>query len=231
MTTSAVPALILALVLLGGRASNGPAVGTSPSAQASTPARASSGLGPDAEEPIVKVAGHPLDAAPPAMQTNCRRAQARVRFRLLCPTLLPHAGDGTKPRTYAVWADSPKATRADWLYVGAGYSVANDPEHWEWNNPNLFLHFFVYEGKLSPRLLDLSGTDYPQKLIGARTIGVRRGKLYEQVSYDLCGCGFGGHYTFLWRERGTTYAASLHRWLPRPTLRVLEALILHLKPL
>ena len=83
-----------------------------------------------------------------------------MRFRVLCPTFLPRAKDGTKPQTYAQWAGFPKPTRADWLYVGAGYSAENDPEHWEWNNPDLFLHVFVYEGKLSPSLLELSGTRY-----------------------------------------------------------------------
>lgn len=230
MTTFALAALILGLVPVSGHASARSAAGRSPSAQASSAARASSDLDPETEEPI-SVAGYPLYAAPPQMRTKCRRAQARVRFRVLCATRLPRAKDGTRPRTYAEWADSHEgATRADWLYVGAGYSGSTDPEHWEWNDPDLFLHFVVFEGRLTPELIELSGTRYPQKLLGTRTLGGRRGKLYEQVCYAVCGCGLGGHYTFLWRENGTTYAASLHRWLEGPTLRALAALILHLGP-
>jgi hypothetical protein len=163
------------------------------------------------------------------MQVSCRRAQLRLRFPVRCPTVLPRAKDGTKPRTYARWARFPKATRAAWAYVGASYSTPYDPQHWEWNNPDLFLHFVVFEGRLPPNVLELKGTRYPQKLVGTRTMGGHRGRLYEQVSYALCRCGLGGHYTFIWHENGTTYAASLHRWLPKPTPRVLDALILNLK--
>lgn len=214
--------------LVGGASANSPLTRSSAAAPGES---ATSHWGTDATEPIIRVAGYRLYPAPADMRAKCLRAKPVVRFPVLCPTVLPRAKDGTKPRTYVDWADSHEgATRADWLYAGASYSGSSDPEHWEWNNPDFFLHFFVEQGRLTPRLLDLTGTRYPQKLLGTRTLGGHHGKLYEQVSYAVCGCGFGGHYTFVWRQNGVKYAASLHRWLPKPTLRVLEALILHLKP-
>jgi hypothetical protein len=66
----------------------------------------------------------------------------------------------------------PQTAHTKPKYVGAGYSAENDPEHWEWNNPDLFLHFFVYEGKLSPGLLpSKAGLRYPLESVAGRSLG------------------------------------------------------------
>jgi hypothetical protein len=167
-----------------------------------------------------------------------------VRFRVLCPTLMPRSGAGV---THATAADMPtgdtgiKPTtsvvvvpeRHRWLFVGGTYGAGEtDPQNWSLNNPNYFFHFFVAEGHPSGRELELVGQN-PQKLVGRRHLGGHDGALYAQVSYAICGCGFGGHVTFIWTDDGATYAASLHRWSARPNrseLAILGVLISRLKP-
>jgi hypothetical protein len=180
------------------------------------------------------VAGYRLYPAPPRLASQCKAAQRHVSFPVLCPTLLPHARDGTVPSTFAAWADYPKAGIAPWLGVEGHYGVEGDPVYWNDNTPTWFFHFFVYEGKLDARQLNLTGVPYPQTFLGRHTIAGHRGALYDQVSYSICNeCSFTGHVTFIWHEHGVTYAASLHRWSARPdpsVLSILRALIAHLEP-
>jgi hypothetical protein len=99
------------------------------------------------------------------------------------------------------------------------------PQDWGSNSPDVFFHFFVFEGELSPTLLNLRGVPHPQQLVGRRRIGGHLGNLYQQVSYSLCSeCSFTGHLTFIWKERRLTYAASLHRWTAGPSASVIALL-------
>jgi hypothetical protein len=203
-----------------------------------------------AGHPIVVAGGYGLFQSPARLLTQCRRAQRHVRFTVLCPTLMPRSGDGVTaatasalppgdagvaPTTFAQWAGYPANVTARWLYVGGIYGGGEtDPANWSLNNPNYFFHFFVDEGTLTTRELNLTGVARPQRLLGARTIAGHRGKLYDQVSYSICSeCSFTGHLTFVWQEHGITYAASLHRWSPSPNrsaAAVLAALIKGLRP-
>lgn len=159
------------------------------------------------------VAGYELKPLPVAARAECRRTQGAVAFPLLCPRYLPRAADGTVAR---VSARVSGRSGSAWASVSFGYGVGLDPEHWEWNNPDLFLHFVVFAGAIPDAALELRGS-HPQQVVARRTLGGHSGILYGQVSYAECGCGLGGHYTFVWRERGVRYAASLHRWRPQPT--------------
>jgi hypothetical protein len=148
---------------------------------------------------------------------------------------LPKGDAGVAATTFAQWGDYPKPVIASWLYVGGIYGGGEtDPQDWSSNSPNYFFHFFVDEGDLSSSFLNLSGVPYPQKLLGRRTIAGHTGKLYDQVSYSICGeCSYTGHVTFIWHQHRVTYAASLHRWsaIPNgPVLGVLAALIKGLRP-
>lgn len=182
----------------------------------------------------VRAGGYRLYPVPKTLARQCAVAQSHVRFPVLCPTLLPHARDGTVPRTFAQWANYPQNTIAPWLLVGGSYGIEGDPTDWNGNEPIWFFHFFLLEGKLNAKLLDLSGVAYPQRLLGRHTIAGHSGELYDQVSYSVCpSCSFTGHVTFVWSQHGVTYAASLHRWSPRPNpsaLAILRALIAHLSP-
>ena len=194
--------------------------------------------------------GYRLYPAPAAMRRQCERAQQHVRFVVLCPTVMPRTGDGATsatasplpsgdagvvPKTFAEWGDYPKQGISSWLYVGGVYGGGEtDPSDWADNNPNFFFHFFVDEGQLSARSLNLVGVSHPQHYLGTRTIAGHHGRLYDQVSYSLCSdCSFTGHVTFIWHVRGITYAASLHRWSVIPdhsVLAVLAALVKGLRP-
>lgn len=225
-----VAALAMLFVLLAGRSaddSSSAMLGASHAATLRTTQR-----GADTQRPIVRVAGYRLYAAPKRLEKQCRRAQAHVRFPVLCPTLFPHAKDGTVPKTYAQWGDYPKNVISTWLYAGGNYGGEADRVNWSYNNPNFFFHFFVMQGRLSVSDLELAGDRYPQKFVGRRTITGHRGRLYTQVPYHICGCTFSGHVTFIWRQFGAIYAASLHRWAAKPTpaiLAMLDALVAHLR--
>jgi hypothetical protein len=176
----------------------------------------------------IRVAGQRLYPAPRRVRKACAAAQAAVQFPVLCPTILPRAADGTYPSVfYRVEPDG--ADQTSWLNFSAGYGVpANEIQL---NTPRFFLHFVLMEGNPPQERLELSGTPYPQRLVGARTLGGRPGRLYVQpASYERCHCGFAGHYTFIWQEGGITYAASLHRWDRKATISVLGALIAYLRP-
>jgi hypothetical protein len=192
--------------------------------------------------------GYGLFPSPARLATQCRRAQRHVRFTVLCPTVLPRSGDGVtaatasplppgdagvEPTTFAQWAGYPANVTARSLYVGGIYgSGETDPADWSLNNPNYFFHFFVDEGKLAARELNLTGVSHPQRLLGARTIAGHRGKLYDQVSYSICSeCSFTGHLTFVWQQDGIVYAASLHRWSPTPNSSVAAVLAALIKGL
>jgi hypothetical protein len=168
--------------------------------------------------------------------------------------LMPRTGDGATPATasplppgdagvaattFAELDDYPRNWIAPWMFVGGSYGGGEtDPNDWTTNNPNYFFHFFLYEGTLSPELLNLSGVKTPLRLLEKRTLAGHTGSLYTQVSFSLCkgtsGCDFTGHLTFIWHAHGITYAASLHRWSANPlnpsVLAVLTSLIAHLKP-
>jgi hypothetical protein len=188
--------------------------------------------------------GYRLDPAPRRLAAQCASAQRHVHFRVLCPGLLPRTGAGATPataadlprsevgrvaRTSVLWKRAPES-----VLVGATYGAGeSDPGDWSFNNPNYFLHFFVEEGKVSAQELELVGVRPRQQRLGVRTIAGHRGELYDQVSYATCGCGYGGHVTFIWHGEGSVYAASLHRWSAKPNqsvMAVLAALVAHLAP-
>lgn len=217
---------------------------------ASPAATTAAASAPSLPHPVV-VAGYRLYPAPSRLAGQCRLAQRHVDFPVLCPTLMPKTGDGVTsatasplppgdggvaPSTFARWASPTAHGIARWLFVGGIYGGGEtDPGDWQANNPNEFFHFFVFEGHLTPTLLDLAHVATPQRFLGTRTIAGRHGPLYTQVSYSLCkgSCSFTGHLTFIWHANGVIYAASLHRWSRDSrnpaVLAVLAALIAHLR--
>jgi hypothetical protein len=131
--------------------------------------------------------GYWMYPAPPALARQCKAAQRHVRFTPLCPSYLPRSGDGATaatasqlppgdggvvPKTFAQWADYPKPGISTWAYVGGTYGGGEtDPQDWSGNNPNYFFHFFVQQGSLSPKALNLAGVRHPQHFLGNRKMG------------------------------------------------------------
>jgi hypothetical protein len=98
--------------------------------------------------------------------------------------------------------------------------------------PVRFMHFEMLGGRGVGdvlRLQSLASTNHPyQHFIGTRTIAGHRGHLYFGLPYNRGGGQYGSHYTFVWKQAGTRYAASLHSWVPHTaTIKLLTDIIGH----
>jgi hypothetical protein len=190
-----------------------------------------------------------LYLAPAGVVAQCRRAQARSPFTLLCPRRLP--------RPFVRWASAklPRLTAYVLPAPGAAWSSRSDPRYrnhraggltigyggpWEpdsgpdwrvhlWRNrPCCFLHFEIFWRRAGKRQIPA----------GARPaeLGGRRGLLKDASSYGLASptgdyMYWPNHTRFLWREHGVDYVASLHRFGSlRETRALLSRLIRELRP-
>jgi hypothetical protein len=190
----------------------------------------------------------PLFSTPTRVVTQCRQAQNRASFPILCPLRLPRAFIGrlrdeppaisaTKlPAANASWKSrsDPRYRRRSFGGVSIGYGVPWEPDsgpdwrlHLWRNRPCCFLHFDVFrraEGRA-------------QIPAGARpaTLGGRHGLLKDATTYGLASrendyLYFANHTRFLWREHGVPYVATLHRFgTRRETRDLLDRLIRELR--
>ena len=162
--------------------------------------------------------------------TSCRSIQARARVSLLCPTLLPRATvgyPGLPPRALTV------QTTGDFFHRGVAgvdisYSAPWEGQGWKahrWRNrPCCFFHLDVFRRAPGRKAI-------PTRARPA-TLGGKRGLLAaaSESAYYGSGLYFGNHVRFLWRERGVTWAATLHTFGETPTERLLGRLIASLHP-
>jgi hypothetical protein len=192
------------------------------------------------------VDGFRLYPVPKQVVAVCAAQARRVAIRVLCPTLLPRASQGTRP------SDRPATVHASSYQSGSRYGyhvllIYSAP--WEQtgkqrlNSPRRFLHFEVLglipsrlpkhsftRFVVDPRARAPDGRRFLQPL-RPLTIGARRGVLYAGLPYNEGGDELGGHLTFIWRNGRVVRVASLHAWEPRrQTLDVLRALIEALRP-
>jgi hypothetical protein len=157
---------------------------------------------------------------------------------VLCPTLLPrplppHRATPVGVYTFPVCHAEHRKPDCPLYDLAVLYGApAGSPGHGLRNSPRSFLHLELLGGRGVPGAIGvggLSGTRPLQRLLGTRTIGEHRGRLYFGLPYDRGGGEYGSHYTFVWRQGAWRYAASLHAWRPhRQTLAVLGAIIEHL---
>jgi hypothetical protein len=206
-------------------------------------------LRPAPDPPPAKALSPPkLLPTPRRVIAECRRAQGRSPFPILCPLRLPRplvAWRGDVPRLVAAMLPAPGtvwSSRSDPRYlhrraggVTIGYGGPWEPdsgpdwrEHLWRNRPCCFLHFEIFWRRAGRRQIPS----------GARpaTLGDRRGLLKAASSYGLASptgdyMYFPNHTRFLWREHGVDYVATLHRFgKTAETRALLGRLIRELEP-
>lgn len=178
--------------------------------------------------------------SPATVIRACRAAQARARFPVLCPTVLPRAILGGRP------GDPPPPIRAEpvpggrqaQVGVDIGYSApteAGDP-NWKahmWRNlPCCFLHLDVLRVREIPR-------QARQRVIA----GVRGRIVVAAGGYESGAVSglmaFGNHVLFYFRRGGLSYLVSLHapyrdsrpqEYANAATIRRLAVIVRHLRP-
>lgn len=172
-----------------------------------------------------------LAPTPASVIERCRRVQARARFPMLCPRILPRAligwppGQPPPPLGGGFIRMSPKGP--DGVDIGYGAPWEADPgggtpaarvrSHLWRNRPCCFLHFVIQRGPPAP---------------GARpaVLGGRRGRLLPASTTSYYGPYFGNHVRFFFREHGVAYVATLHTFGNRETTALLGRLIAQLRP-
>jgi hypothetical protein len=178
--------------------------------------------------PAVISSPFPLLVTPPKLTRECLALRADHPFPINCPAGLP------KPR-------SSRIARAPYVlsYVRlrdrfAAVLIVYGAPHQNLSardTPRVFLHAEFFSAATMHSLLEglgafgLSGSNRLQTLVGVRTLGGHRGRLYWGLPYSRGGGELGGHLTFVWGDGGY-HAVSLHAWRPvRETLAVLSALV------
>ncbi len=173
-----------------------------------------------------------LAPTPASVVERCQRVQAKARFRMLCPRVLPRAligwppGQPPPPLRAGLVRESPRrgpdgvdiGYGAPWeIDPGGGQTAAKVRRHLWRNRPCCFLHFVIQRG---------------QPARGARPalLGGRHGRLLPASGSYYAGPYFGNHVRFFFRERGVDYVATLHTFGNRETTALLGRLIAELRP-
>jgi hypothetical protein len=162
---------------------------------------------------------------PAGVLRACQRADAGASFPVRCPAQLPRREEpcvldgGTVPPGRADCQALARSTllrsgsRVDGLEMGYSAPYEHRPEL---NGPNRFLHLVLLGGRAAG---DPENFGSP---LGSRRLGGHSGRLYRGRTGGL----HHSHIVFVWRERGTRYAASLHGWdSTTETIELLDQLV------
>ena len=180
-------------------------------------------------------------ALPAAGQVKCSRAQARSPHVILCPRTLPRPWLGWPPGTAPprrlrseIFREGKVPFGIEFAYGAPVEPGAGSPEwvrrHLWLNRPCCAVHFVVFW--LARGLPPVPASAIPTRL------GGKRGRLLDALGYAPTAPPrdrnrvflWANHTWFFWRQRGVTYAASLHYFGRRPTRTVLARLIRELRP-
>lgn len=146
----------------------------------------------------------------------CQDAEAQVRYPVLCPSVLPRATRGLdaafRPHPLRVAFARPDL-------IDVGYGGGYEDGDLGRNHPRRFLHVEV------GRARGLPANAAPARL------GGRRGRYAPAVSAGLGGQGpyYGNHVSFVWRQGGFRYVATLHAFGPG-TRALLGRIVAGLRP-
>jgi YVTN family beta-propeller protein len=165
-----------------------------------------------------------LVPTPASVVEQCRRVQAAIHFRMLCPRLLPRALIGSPPGQPPPPLESGEIklnqdSRPVGVDIGYGapWEGPQARQHLWRNRPCCFLHFVIQRGRT---------------VAGARlaSLGGRRGRLLPANRATEVGPYFGNHVRFFFSERGVPYVATLHSFGNAETTALLGRLIAGLRP-
>jgi YVTN family beta-propeller protein len=192
------------------------------SALLAAPCMAASGATGVADPPARSAKTIRLAPLPAGIVAQCRAIQARVRFRMLCPRILPRPligwppGHPPSPLAAGFMRPGPLTFAGIDIGYGAGWDDPNNRHAWR-NRPCCFLHFVVQRGRPAA---------------GARpaVLGGRKGRLLPANTSSYYGPYFGNHVRFFFRERGVPYVVTLHTFGRRRTTALLGRLIRELRP-
>jgi len=150
----------------------------------------------------------------------CASLAHRVRFRVLCPRILPRAvvgWPGLAPPSltqFLIRRGSSDYTGLDFSY-GAPWETSDWRRHRWRNRPCCFLHFVIER---------LEG-GVPSAARRA-VVGGRRGRLLPASSViTYGGVYFANHVRFFFRDRGVHYVATLHTFGNRETTALLGRIV------
>jgi YVTN family beta-propeller protein len=163
---------------------------------------------------------------PAGVIERCRKIQAQVHFRVLCPRMLPRAvigwppGEPPPPVGSGPVRTSPR--RVDGVDIGYGApwesESASRPSPHAWRNrPCCFLHFVIQRGP-------------PVRGARPALLGGKRGSLLPATGSFGSAPYFGNHVRFFFRERGVSYVATLHDFGNNNTTALLGRLVAQLRP-
>lgn len=188
-----------------------------------------------------------LSPTPARVVVQCKLAQARASFPILCPARLPRPFIGwprdEPPRVVAEILLAPGASsrsraerrRAAAGGVSVGYGAPWEPDSgpdWQlhlWRNrPCCFLHFEVFRRHEGPQHVPAGAV--------AAELGGRKGLVKDATTYGVMSrtgdyLYWANHTRFLWRENGIPYVATLHRFGTKDDTRaLLGRLVRELRP-
>ena len=225
--------LLLALVVALAAFDTACASGTTPTQPRS---ERSTALPPEPPPIAARIRLRPLTRSE---RDACIRLAASKPLPVICPTVLPRplpAAPATPigVHTFHVCQAFGMPSGCPLYDFAVLYGAPDErPGHAASNTPLAFLHFEILGGRRIDAAVDvhgLSGDRRLQRPLGSRTIAGHRGRLYFGLPYSEGGGEYGSHYTFVWRQGGWGYAASLHSWTPHTqTLAVLAAILADLK--
>ncbi len=130
----------------------------------------------------------------------------------------------------------PHLYELEFTYGGPSDEVGppSHPHPAQTHTPRRFLHLVLGGGRF--RLAQVAiAQRYPggvmtARMLGWTRLGGRAGELWLGRPWPVGGV-FGGHLTFVWRQRGVHYFASLHAWVPRRQTRAaLGRIVASLEP-
>lgn len=163
-----------------------------------------------------------LEPVPPVVVAECKAAQARARFPILCPTRLPRPVFGFPGRVPPPYRPDPirdgRANIGLDIGFGAPWETPGDRRHLWRDRPCCFLHFVIQRPDQGV-----------PKAARPASLGGIEGRLLP-AGRGIDGAYWGNHVRFFFSRYGIRYAATLHSFGNAATEQLLGRIIRTLRP-